>query len=469
LALAAGWWWHGCQEPEYVAHARLTVPALADVAPGNDAAPNAAESLLSPEVIAAASDLLRERGIALPYASPLDSEVDELLHRLQATHEVHGERAELNLSYRTPEAPQAVPVLTAVVDAGLRALQSAAPPADDPDASSREREREQLGQAVERQRAQAAALQDQVANREREEGSDALVAERTRSCAAALEAACARRLEAEQRLAHARRDIQAGADCERIMAKLPDGADWSATRELVDASLQRHELRKQEAAVRQAAAIYGRNHPRMVELRTQVARLRQNVAAIQMPADAPAIVLASAVGSASTARDDEQLPPGELLLKLLAEKSWQAIDAEEDAGQQLAAATMLQDERQVLVAQLAAARQELGFLQKEHDQVQRRVDEARREVERSRADIVESPTLSPDSVVPSLSLYLAIAGSAGTVVSIGCWRRFRRSLAREAARSRSALLASKNNLAPERFRSQEEAKLVQRARLAATG
>jgi hypothetical protein len=461
LSLAAGWCWNRSCDPEYVASACVSAP-VSLIASSLDTfeKSDVEESFLSPEVVTAASELLQERAASDPHAATLDSEIDTFLNRLDVSHERDGDRADIELRYRTTDARQAVAVLTAVVDAGVRSLQSLAPEVADFTTDDRHRESVQLAQALEQQQARVSELQARVASRDRESPESPHSPARLRTLDLELQQAREHRIEAEDQLAIACQEVRAGVSVEQIVARLPEGSAWSATRDVAGAIRLKDELRQLESAFETAAKVYGRNHPRMLGLKTQIDQTGQ-----QLASQAGLIANSSVVQASSTESDahPQASPPATavLLLTALEEKCRQVTLAEQVLERQLASATALREEQQALDPQLADARQELDFLQKEHDRVRREIAATRREAESRRVNITESPTLLAEPIAPSLPQHLLWAGLAGTIVSGGFLRGFLRS----PTRATSTTGTSQGLRIHDQFRSHEEDNLARLRRL----
>src|SRR5262249_15358248 len=108
------------------------------------------ESVLSLEVLAAAADLLRDRGVPLASESPFDSETDILLARIRIEPAASGDDDELRLVSTGQHAEETLQVLQALVDAFVASRMAAVSPANVP-TGDWERERRQLVLAIERQ------------------------------------------------------------------------------------------------------------------------------------------------------------------------------------------------------------------------------------------------------------------------------------------------------------------------------
>lgn len=461
LSLAAGWCWNRSCDPEYVASACVSAPvSLIERSFGTFDKSDIEESFLSPEIVTAAAELLQERAASDPHSATLDSEIDTILNRLEVSHERDGDRLDIELRYRTTDARQAVAVLTAVVDTGVRSLQSLAGDAADATTEDRNRECSQLAQALEQQQARVSELQARSAARDRESPESPHSPAGLRALDLELQQVRELRIEAEDQLATACREVRAGVSVEQIVARLPDGSAWTETREVAGAIRLKDELRQLETAFETAARVYGRKHPRMLGLQTQIDQTRQQLASQTELLANSSVVQASSTESES---QSQASPPATavLLLTALEEKCRQVTLAEQDLEGRLASATTLRDEQLALDPQLADARQELDFLQKEHERVRREIAATRREADRRRVNITEPPTLLAEPLVPSLPKHLLWAGLAGTIVSSGFLRGYLRS---PTGAARSAGLSPGVRI-HERYRSHEEDNLARLRRL----
>lgn len=424
LTLAIGWWFAD-REALFVAHARISVPDTIAEGSGPRMVPTIEEALLSPEALAAAADRMRRDGTPLPLASPLDSEIEHLINHLDAVRERHGDHDEFELTYLTPEPATAVVILTAVVESGLKALREMAPHAEDPAAEGRERERERVAQSLEKKRQAASSLDERIAEADRSDSRGDLTAEGMRLLTSALDAARVRRAETEDHLADARARFRSGASAAQVIAGLPEGTLGNSARELAGADETRGLLRRKTAALKELSRVYGRNHPRIVELRSDIDELRRRLATILVSPSKPLNPLAeNGIAPADVLEAD--LPAvATVLLEILDEQQLQASALEQDLDRRLSAAVAAAERRKGLETQRETAKYELGLLQEEHDRLAREVTEARREADLHRANIVEPPALSPDPIVPSPAANLLWAGMAGLVASTLCWRKHR--------------------------------------------
>jgi hypothetical protein len=407
LSLAVGWLWHGSHEPEYIARARITIPAAAGIrAPTDSTLPNLEEMFLAPDVVMAAIDLLAERGSVLPVDPAADSEVNFVLNRVETACAHRGNEDEIEIRYRAADGDRALATLSALADAGLAALRSQIPAVEDPAAGGREREHAQISRACDDLQSRVAALKDEIARRDAATGNEPPRGGQT-ALETALEEVRQLRVDAEDHLADARRRIRSGADAASIVADLPDEPHWGALRESLAAIQCEAELRQKDAAHDSAAAIYGRNHPRMARLKAEIDQLREKLAGLK-----PRV--SDSAGSLLLASD--------VLLKALEDKWQQAAAAEQEAQAKLEDAREAHEREQGLDARLADARQELAFLKTEQDRVKYEIAEARREAESRLPGLAEPPALEEEPITPELTAYLIWAGAAGLFLAALFWR-----------------------------------------------
>jgi hypothetical protein len=405
LALAAGFFWHRSIPPEYVAHAEVALPGAGEM-PGDDPEAAVEELVFSPDVLNAAVELLRERGVLLPLPSPLDSEVDWLLDHARAARDPESSSLVVQLSCSVADRELAVPLLQAIADALVRNQSPAPQSAADPDAERRDAERRQLAEAVARQNAAIETLQA-AARPDAPAGAPAEPLQPPEAAQAALDAARRERVDFESRLIETRARLAAGGSIEQVLADLPQQPGWNATHSLIAHARLSRRLHEQQAAIESAQAVYGRKHPRMVELQTQLAQLQEQLAA-------------AGVDAQGTPPLD--VPLDELLLRDLERRVAQAVAAEQSAQVQLAAATTRRDEHNRRLAQLAEARQELEFLKGEEARLDQELAAARRVQSARLPGIVEVPTLTQEPLRPGLWKPLGISGTVGLCLSGWFWR-----------------------------------------------
>jgi hypothetical protein len=420
VAVSAGWLWHTLAETTYEAQARLALQgdpfAEPDTAAGGTDASAAGDSLaedrvLSAEVLAAACDLLRDRGVVLSLPSPFDSETDYLLWRSRVEAAANGNSDEIRIACTAPGGQEALQMLTALVDAFLAAASAPPPPSASP-SDDPEQELRHLLRAVDRQEQKIATL-----DAEQKRARLAAPAAADADGAAAdldsrLEAAHRAVLDAESRLDGARRDFEKQLPAEIVVTRLPEGPARTKVLDRLGYARLSEELRQHEALAVRSSAIYGRNHPRMIELRERIEQLRRQVAGV-----------AGQLGdvSASTREPD----PRAIVLRTLEQDLSDALASAHET-ESLASA---RDDRAAALsrfdANLLDARQELAFLHTERDRLQRQTASARREQARRVPAVVQPPTLSPDATGPHAGLPMAVSCVAGMALYLYILRQFR--------------------------------------------
>lgn len=411
VAMLAGCLWHSGFEPEYVAYARISVPAsiVAAVAgPQGAVAPTIEEVILSPENMTAAADLVRSRGIILSTVSPLDSDVEELIRRVDAGHEQLHDHSEVRVSFQTPDAEQALPVLAAVLDACLAALDHATPRVDETAAASRNAELSDLTDELATRQDALAELEQRARRLDASQLDASLLEDRMQSLESSLAKSRDERVAAEDRLADIHQQLGVGFTAEQIAEKLP-GGPHTGTHDQVVTTRAREELRQQQEALDHAATVYGRNHPRLIQIRNEVDRLKQQAGVVQ----------------AGATSDGAPLSPSAVLLQSQEALLNQANISEQELESQLERAVADRKARIELDEQLAVARDEITPLLDRREDLQRQIDAADRAADSRKATICEPPALAPEAIAPALTGYLAWSGFVGVVFAAGFWFKSR--------------------------------------------
>jgi hypothetical protein len=402
LSLSAGWLWHTLSESTFEAHARLVprVGLSADPELQDDREPGAVaieDELFAPEVLSAAVALLHDREVALAMATPFDSEADYLFERLHA-RQVDEDSSEVKLSCTSADGDEALQMLTALVDALTAAARNSQSSTADGPAAVRETERRELAAAVLRQ---DRAIAEQVEQLEKTRAATAL--ERAADGPTALEDQLAesRRTvgEAAARLDSARRDFERNVPADVVAARLPESPLRTKIIDRLSVERLRGDLRQHEALLAKSSSVYGRNHPRMVEIREKTEQLRRQVAGFP---GAPGDV------SDGTGKSAPDLVIGALEAELLSAQS-----RENDIAARLATRSERLEAQQKLETQIGEARQELAFLHGEHDRIRREIDSARSDETARLPAVTEPPTLSPDPIAPGAGLPMAVSCVAG--------------------------------------------------------
>jgi hypothetical protein len=385
LSVSAGWLWHAVSETTYEASARLALPGdpfAGSSSPGDDARPTgeaAEESVLAPAVVSAAADLLRERGVPLSLASPIDSEFDYLLGRLRVEPAERATTDEVRVLCTAPEAEEALQIVQAIVDAWQAAATGALPPAADPPADDAEVERRQLARAIARQEHMIAALVEQLGKAGESPKHAAGPGDDPLELEGSLDEARRAVSDAEGRLEEARRDLGRKMPAEVVAARLPEGPTRSRILQRLNLGRLTEESRQQQALAEKLSSVYGRNHPRMTEIREKIDQLQKQISGI-----------AAEANDAFTAQD---VAPAAVVLNELESQLADARTAEAEIDRR----TIARNER-------FGARQEL---------VRRQIDNVRHEQNSFVPAVIEPPSLSPDPVAPRAGLQMAVSCVAG--------------------------------------------------------
>jgi hypothetical protein len=427
LSASAGWLWYALSQTTYEAAARLALagdPFAGSAAPGGNShlQDGAAEdAVLAPAVLSAAVGLLRERGVHLSLQSPFDSETDYLLGRLRVEPADHGITDEIRISCTAPEADEALQIVQAIVDAWQAAATVPPPAAADPPTDDAAVERRQLARAIERQERAIAALVEQLGKANESPRRAAGPGDDPLELDGALDEARRAVSDAEGRLEEARRDLARKMPAETVAARLPDGPVRARVLQRLSLVRLREESRQQQALGEKLSSVYGRNHPRMTEIREKIDQSQKEISAI-----------VAAAGDMAAVPPD--VAPAAVILNELEIQLADARAAEAEIDRRTIARNERSGARQDLEAALGDARQELAFLHGEHDRVRRQVDSTRHEHTNLSPSVIEPPALSPDPIAPHAGLPMAVSCVAGMAVYLLLLRQFRsRFLARPEA------------------------------------
>ncbi len=452
VSLSAGWLWSTLSETTFEAHARLAPGVALSADPVQDerepAATGIEDELFSPDVLSAAVALLHDRGVALAMATPFDSEADYLFERLHA-RQVDGEASEVELSCTSADGDEALQMLTALVDALTAAARNDGAPTADVPAAARDTERKELAGAIAKQDRAIAELVERL-----DKTRAATALERAADGPTALEdqLAEARRAvgEAAARLDGARRDFGRNVPADIVASRLPESPLRTKIIDRLSVERLRGDLRQQEALLAKSSSVYGRNHPRMAEIREKTEQLRRQVAGFP-----------GAPGDVSDGTGKP--PPEELVIGALEAELLSTQSRENDIAARLATRSARLDEQQKLETQLGETRQELAFLHGEHDRIRREIDKARSDAAARLPAVIEPPALTPDPIAPGAGLPMAVSCVAGMALYLLLlWQlRSRHEHAPVVAR---VPRQSPKTPAPERsrgrFRSEEEQRLA---------
>lgn len=444
LPIGAGWLVHRADPPVYEAAAALLIAAGDERNDGNNT--SAATSLalerdvLSPEVIAQSLDLLESRRITVSPDPVRLSLSDILLDRLHVDPPAAPGSQEVVVRYRTLVPDEAVGVLSAVLDAAVELSNSRSLTKELSESiADDETELAQLNEAVTRQRGLVTAAERRVQELSAEDAAHRAQLEKIKSLGQAVADAHRIRIEAENRYQQAERDVAAGVPAELLAARLPAGELRNAVNQLFTREERRRELTERQQRLQQLAAVYGRNHPVLREVRARIEELNRDLSHETHPVE----------GTADLTRE-------QLVLQALRGAWNEAQASEEDLQNELAAETAVVDDEQAAAQSLAEHRDELTFLETERARVQQRLDRRRRAVAASAASIARPAALNPEPVSPGPALSLSVGAALGTLCCVGIlWRAARR---RRHEKERTGPRQSRASY--RRFLSHEERQLV---------
>lgn len=464
-AVSAGWLWQSLSPTRFESSARLavTVDPAANAA-GDKPADIDEAQILSPEVLSTAALLIADRNVPLSLNSPFDSVTDYLLDRTHVGRPEQDAPEQILITCTAASAAESLQMLSAVVDAYLDAATTAQPArtgtaAEESPTIELQTECEQLAQAIEQKQQGIAEVSAQLeaakAVASGSAGNDPIVLEG--------ELVQARRAssDAAQRLAAARQDVEKKLPLEMIAARIADIPTRTRALQRLNQAKIKNDLSEQAALHQRWSAIYGRNHPRMAELRQHIESLEKQIGQISsderqseqssqdrvgqhvehgQPADgcvAPAIVLTALENEAGSLKTAEQ-----------------ALET------RLAAAQQRLQQQQELESRLGDARQELEFLQAEHGRLWKQIDSARRSETNALATVIEPPGLSQNAIAPQAGLQMAVACVSGMALCLLVLWQFRRASPAGAAKDDSPQSPKHAASGRDRFRSHEEQQLM---------
>lgn len=440
LTVSAGWLWHAFSDEVYEAHARIALPnAVAGESPAE-----AEDIVLSPEVLAAAAELLHDRQISLSLASPFDSAAEYLRERVRIEAPHADAPDEVRIVCTAPVAEEALQVLTALLDACLESAGHRESPAESPGAGEIEGERRQLTQAIERQELVLAELTSEV-KAKGEDVENGRAGEETVVSEGDLSAARHAISEAERRLADVRRDFEKKLPPEVVAARLAEGPMRTRILERLNQIKLKDDLQRHEALAEKWSKVYGRNHPRMAEIRGQIDELHERLSGFQ--------------GDAGEFENSIPTADPCLLVLDVLEADLVALQAaEREIETRLASQSARLSAQQELETQLGETRQELQFLYGEHNRLRQQIDNARKRRVGRVPDVIEQPALAADALAPQAGFRMAVSGGLGVALYfVMVWKlRARPRAARPRAAGNPASIAPRR----ERFRSQEEKQLA---------
>ncbi len=260
--------------------------------------------------------------------------------------------------------------------------------------------------------------------------------------------------EAAARLAEARRDFDNKQPAEIVATRIADLPTRSRVLERLNLTKVRDELQRQEALQEKWSAVYGRNHPRMVEIREKIETLEERLA--DFPVEE----------TGQVGRTDGSSPSA-IVLAAFENESTSLEEAEQSLVKHLGDAQVRNQGQQELELQLGEARQELAFLHGEHDRTQKQMAAVRKKRPQRHPEVLAPPALDREPAGPRAGLPMAVSCVAGMALYLlVLWQIRARWLAadqEEPIRNRRPAPVRR-----ERFRSQEEEQLM-RLKLAARG
>lgn len=450
VSISAYWLWQTLSAPKYEACARLA--AGNDPAAGADTdKPNSVDEgqIFSPEVLSAAAILIADRNVPLSLASPFDSVTGYLLERTRVARPDRGGPEEILITCSAANADEALQMLAAVVDAYLdpttvaRAVHADSA-IDDSQSVELQTEFDQLARAIDEKQQGIAELAAQLdpasATAVGSAGNDPITLE------AALGEARRASSDAAARLNAARQDFEKKLPGEIIAARITDVPVRTKVLERLNQAKIKNDLEQQEALRQKWSAIYGRNHPRMAEIRQHIESLEQQVSLF-------------ANGGHDQPPDALPASGASIVLAALESESAGLNSAARELETRLSAAQQGVQRQQELESRLSESRQELEFLHAEHGRLWKQIDGARRNQTGRLAALIDPPALSPNSIAPQAGLQMAAACVSGMALFLlVIWQlRLRSAGARATAAPRSNTDASVRR---DRFRSHEEEQLM---------
>jgi hypothetical protein len=463
LSLSAGWLWQTMSDLKYEASARLLClhhqPAAN--AESNDADAEEIEELaeaeiLTPDVLSAAATLLRERSVPLSLLSPFDPVADYLVQHTRVSCPEQGQPGEICIRCTAKSSTEAVQLVQAIVDAYVATRRNEplenSELSNDDSKTELQQEHAQLAEAVERQK-QAIEELEQACDAGQPAASDSAAGNPTEVESALRRVRKARR-GAISRLVKARRDFENKLPAETIAARITDVPARSQVLEQLSYTKNRDELQRLEARRRNWETVYGRNHPRMVEVREIIAKLKEQLADSNLEHPGQTEILADA-------------SPEAIVLTALETESEKLLTVVQQLIVQLDEIQERQKSQQELEEKLGDARQELEFLNLEYDRTRSELTALRNEDVNLQQTVLAAPTLDRQPLRHRAGLPLAVSCATGmTLYLLILWQIRRKWLCSERVKSRDE--RQSESLRGERFHSQEEERLM-RLRLAGQG
>jgi hypothetical protein len=343
-------------------------------------------------------------------------------------------------------------ILSAVVDAYVDAATTAQPvragsAADESPTVELQTECEQLARAIEQQQQRIAEMSAQLeavkGAAAGSAGNDPITLE-----AELVQARRASR-DAAERLAAAHQDFAKKSSLESIAARIVDVPTRTRVLEQLNQAKIRNDLDEQAALQQKWSGIYGRNHPRMAELRQHIESLEQQIGKSS-----------ASQQQGEQGRPADALPASTIVLAALESEAAGLKTAEQTLESRLAAAQQGMQQQLDLESRLSESRQELEFLHGEHGRLWKQIDGARRSQTNELSTVIEPPGLSHDPIAPQAGLQMAVCCVSGMAFCLLVIWQFRRQSPAAAAMSDSPPAKKQAAAGRERFRSHEEEQLM---------
>jgi hypothetical protein len=420
LAVSAGWLWqsHSDSECEAVASILILREGSDDTVPLPREIHEA--DVLAPEVLNFAVERLQELGY-LPVAEASGgSPTEQIIARTQVCPAVRGNRGETEIHFTASDAAEALAVTQALLDAFLESLNlesSSSESGSEAELEELQVEREKLQEAINRQKRNLANLNRQL---------ESLPAELDESAvdSAALESELARirreHRDAALRLAEARRDIDHRLAAESVASRIPDATSRSRVLARVEQLKIQSEFRRWEQQQQKWSKVYGRNHPRMVELREKMEALQKQLSDLGSTGDDVAA--------------SEPSSPSAIVLAAFESESSGLDEAEKQLASRLGQRQAALDERHELESLILAGQKELEFLEGEIVRNSQDAANLNRPESDIREVIVTPPVVEREALGSGFGLPMAVSCFTGGLVYLVILSRIRsRSAARRVA------------------------------------
>lgn len=338
---------------------------------------------------------LKDRNIALQMASAESDPLESLLQRVTVEVEPEAGQDRVTLTYRTPIAEEAIPVLSAITDA-LREIQ---PGASQTEEASDLAEREsQLTAQIKRLEAAVTQQSADLSTSGLTDAERVVLVEQMKRLAVDLSEARRDRLESEHRLLQTRKDLENGLPVDVLISRLPGAESQESLKKLLSRPRVQEELEIEQAAYQKLTAVYGRKHPRMVDLSKKIESLQAQ--------SKSSIVLASAETGKDSATD--------ILLRLLAADLEERQALESDLQEQFDVKKGAIDEHAASVAMVGQMQKESTRLGEEREAARRKIVELRRRWQERAAEVI----VPPGFVESDRDNRAALKSIGGTVIGI---------------------------------------------------